>query len=358
MKALHILLIGHYPIDVLDRAPKVRIYRMAESLARLGTVTVVAGTRRDRDRWLGAEAMAEILAEVDGIYVESASSTATLADLRLLQKARRRGVPVAVFVRDYYQHFPQLYPLTSWRARGMKVLYWLTLHAYARLATIVYVPTPGLGALLPRADIRLLPPGAHTNSLPEGLGAGAQVPSIPPSWVVYVGAGGRYDGVELLIDAVAALHERRPDVECALIMRAAEWPRQQEALPSYIHLCEASGPELAAWYARALVAVIPRPDTAYTRLAWPVKLMDYVSYGVPVIVTDRSEAARFVEHYEIGLVSESTAKDLAEALERAVSSPDLQRLWRANIVSAVRDGNSWDDRAQTVMRDLLAAKKS
>jgi glycosyltransferase involved in cell wall biosynthesis len=76
------------------------------------------------------------------------------------------------------------------------------------------------------------------------------------------------------------------------------------------------------------------------------------------VVTDHSEAARFVERYDLGLCSAAEAGALASALERVIASPDLRRAWRANTREAIRAGHSWDDRAKTLLQDLLGEKTS
>ncbi|PSR35925.1 MAG: glycosyl transferase family 1 [Sulfobacillus thermosulfidooxidans] len=346
MTIKHLLMVGHYPLDALDRAPKVRIYRMAEAFARHVQVTLITGTRRQRGPWLTEAWRHNLLKAVDAVYVESASSTATVRDLLFLRHAAQKNLPVAVFVRDYYQKFPDLYPLHGAKSYIMALLYGLTLRAYGAWADILYVPTQGLGDLLPKgsAQVRLLPPGAVT---PVSLRP-HEASSAP--WILYVGAGGPYDGVELLIEAMGHVHRQCPEARLALIMRRAEWP--QARIPEYITVTEAAGPSLLPWYEKAAVAVIPRPDTAYTRLAWPVKLMDYLSYGIPVVVTDRSEAARFVERYRVGIHAAANARALAAALIAVISSPQYRQELSMHAYDAVHQAHSWDHRAQSVLADL------
>ncbi|WP_053960127.1 glycosyltransferase [Sulfobacillus thermosulfidooxidans] len=345
-----LLLIGHYPLDTLDRAPKVRIMHMAESLAKISTLTIIAGTRQERAIWFDEALKRGVLDAIDAVYVESASSFATPADIRFLWAVKRKAIPLAIYVRDYYQRFPKLYPPKNYRERVMKWLYVLTLFAYRYLADIIYVPSRALGQLVGGKEIRLLPPGGVLYPVPPLIKPSQQ----PEPWILYVGAGGPYDGVDLLIKAVHKLHQSMPDVHLALVMRRAEWPKLSPV--SYITLVEAHGQGLEYWYARASVAVIPRRDTAYTRLAWPVKLMDYLSHGLGVIVTDQSEAARFVERYQVGQMSQPDSESLAKTLESCLRSPQLLDLYAHNARRVIEQEHSWDHRAQTLVADLLAKK--
>lgn len=337
----HILVLGHYSLEVLDRAPKVRTYHMIEALAHQAWVTVITGTRTQRKRIL-RQAL-PILSQVHAIYLESGSSTATPTDLWFLYQAHRRNIPMAIFVRDAYQMFPDLYPPKGFRGRVLSALYRLTLAFYARWARVIFVPTAGLGAVVPgRHHQALLPPGGYLTSSPD--------PSIDgPSVIIYVGAGGPYDGVERLIGAFTRVHAEIPQVELWLVMRAEE-TRDLELGPQ-VKIRHASGVALKALMEQAQVAVIPRLDTVYNRLAFPVKLMDYLSEGLPVVVTKDSEAARFVELAEAGVAAEDSEEGLASALIWLLTH-NQERVRMAKAARAVIQQNLWEHRASVVIQAL------
>ncbi len=347
MRYPRFLLVGFYPLDRLDRAPKVRIMRMAESLSRITSLRVIVGSRRERARRIHQAWARNVLADIDAVYVESASSFATPVDILFLWQVKRRQIPLAIYVRDYYQHFPELYPPKNFREHVMTWLYVLTLYFYRRLATIIYVPSRELGRLVGGSDVRVLPPGGQREIVTPAVKAG----SGPEQWVLYVGAQGPYDGVNLLIEAVHRLHHRMPQLRLALVMRRKEWP-QISPVP-YVNMVEAQGNELDLWYRRASLAVIPRLNTAYTKMAWPVKLMDYLSHGLGVVVTDDSEAARFVERYQVGQRCQPDSESLAETLENCLQSPWLLDQYRKNALRVIAQEHSWDHRAATVVSDLL-----
>ena len=48
--------------------------------------------------------------------------------------------------------------------------------------------------------------------------------------------------------------------------------------------------------------MIPRAPGAYNDLAIPIKLMEYLAYGRPLLVTDRTETARIVRAADAGIV--------------------------------------------------------
>ncbi len=342
-----LLLLGFYPLDRLDRAPKVRIMRMAEAFCRITSLRIITGSRPERAQRMQEARARNLLANIDAVYVESASSFATPADISFLWEIKRRKIPLAIFVRDYYQHFPKLYPPRNTREYVMKWLYVLTLYFYRRLATIIYVPSQGLGELVGGKDVRLLPPGGQKDLEPI-----LRRQENDEKWVLYVGAQGPYDGVDLLIEAFEQLHRRMSEVRLALVMRQEEWP-DISPLP-YVTMVQAQGSELDSWYQKASLAVIPRLNTAYTKMAWPIKLMDYLSHGLGVIVSDDSEAARFVERYEVGERCQPHSASLAFALEKCLGSPAILDRFRENALRVIAQEHNWDNRAATVVNDLLA----
>ncbi len=337
----HILVLGHYPLDVLDRAPKVRTYHMIEAIARQAWVTVITGTRSQR-RSILLKSLA-LLDTVDGVYLESGSSTATPTDLWFLYQVHRRGIPLAIFVRDAYQMFPNLYPPKGFRERVLAMMYRVTLGFYAHWARVLFVPTQGLGMVIPgKAHQALLPPGGYL-ALPR-----QPIDIVRPA-IVYVGAGGSHDGVARLLEAFLQVRQEVPSAELWLVMRPEE--TKHLALGPGVTLWQASGSELKALLRKAAVAVIPRVDTAYNRLAFPVKLMDYLSEGLPVVVTKDSEAARFVESAGAGLGAEDSAAGLASGLTWMLTH-DAERMRMAEATRDVVHQNLWDHRASTVLMAL------
>lgn len=339
----HVLLLGQYPLDRLDRAPKVRIYQMAQALAKQAEVTLITGSRSERAPWLRRALRTGLLDNIDAVYVESASSTATPVDLWFLREVARRSIPMGIFIRDAYQRFSDLYPPRGVKQQVLRQLYDVSLYFYRRYATILYFPTSGLSDVVRGPRTMLLPPGGRVIEGDWSM--------RDPRHIVYVGAGGPYDGVDLLLEAMALLHRMMPEARLTLIMRRNEWPNR---IPEeYVTLVQASGEELKPYLQSAALAVIPRPSTAYTRIAFPVKLMEYLSFGLPVVATGPSEAARFVETEGVGIGVAADAGALAAALDLLLKDPARLRQMADTALDAVKSRHLWDHRARTVLESLL-----
>jgi glycosyltransferase involved in cell wall biosynthesis len=233
MSLPRVLVLGHYRLDRLDRAPKVRTWAMTEALARQSLVTLIAGTRGERAPWLRDYLQRGRLSGHFGVYLESATSTMTPADWRFLTAVRRAQIPLAIYIRDWYQRFPDLYPPKDMKERALATAYRLTLGAYARLATTLFFPSPGLLDLFRHPDRRLLPPGGNVLTRPPLPRRAYQV--------LYVGANGPHDGVDTAVAAMGEVHRAVPESRLILVMRRAEWP---EELPAWCEAVEASGHRL------------------------------------------------------------------------------------------------------------------
>lgn len=337
-----VLLLGHYPLDRPDRAPVVRTWAMAESLARYVALTAITGTRADRARWARRFLDDGGLLQVDGVYVEAGTSTMTPMDHRLLMAVRRRRLPLAIYIRDAYQRFPELYPPRNVREWLLARAYAVTTARYRHLATTLFFPTAGLADLFPHRDARLLPPAGRVLTPPPDV-------VRHPFRVIYVGANGPYDGVGTLVAAMETVVTLVPAAELVLVLRPEEAPAR---LPAGCRLVAAHGATLSPWLFSSALAVIPRQDTAYTRLALPIKLFDYLSHGLPVVATGPSETSKLVVREQVGVAVRADVGDLARTLAALLGRPAQLRTMGDRARALVAERHNWDARAREVLAAL------
>ena len=88
----------------------------------------------------------------------------------------------------------------------------------------------------------------------------------------------------------------------------------------------------------------------------PVKLFEYLSFGIPVIVTDCNEMGRFVEKNECGLVCKDTPKSLADSILRLTNNFGLYEYFSKNTKKTILNGNLWEDRAKKVESILIGSR--
>jgi glycosyltransferase involved in cell wall biosynthesis len=98
--------------------------------------------------------------------------------------------------------------------------------------------------------------------------------------------------------------------------------------------------------------VIPRQDTAYTRLALPIKLFDYLSHGLPVAATGPSETSKLLVTEQVGVQVRAEVGDLARTLVQLLSKPTQLRTMGDRARTLVATRHNWDARARAVLAAL------
>jgi glycosyltransferase involved in cell wall biosynthesis len=343
-----LLLLAMYPLDAgrAESGPTVRIANMRAALEQLVALDVVSGRRGMRATALGRYAASGRLRGLAGIYVESSTALPGPADIAFLRAARRRGVPVLTYIRDAYQLFPEYWSSSTPRARLGRRLFLPALRRLAGASSRLAFPSQGLAdALSLGGEAILLPPGA-----PEPV----KFERRPDAGSLLVVGSLRHAvlGADLLLDAVRLARDAGHAVELIAVCRPGDEP---PSAPPWVRIVRASGPGIHELLPEVLATVIPRRRSTYNDFAVPVKLMEYLAYGRPLLVTDCTETARIVRTAGCGLVVADTPTALAGGLTELVgASADEVDRWSAAAHEAAR-ANSWHARAEQVVAALRSA---
>lgn len=199
-------------------------------------------------------------------------------------------------------------------------------------------------ALIPNgANADLFVPEAREDPLP---------PEIAPSssYVIFFGALAPWQGIEVLLSAVADCHWP-PEIALVIIGDGKLKPQvlthaQQNPLIRYVP--PRPYDEMPRWIARSVASIAPMADIPRNRLGvMPLKVFESLACGVPVIVSDLPGMADLVNHYQCGIVvPPSDAPALAQAVARLVEQPDLRRQMGQQGRTAILSQHSWDKRAE------------
>lgn len=174
--------------------------------------------------------------------------------------------------------------------------------------------------------------------------------------LVFAGNLAPYQGVDLLLEAFARLRARRPDARLMIVTHSPFTPFEPLArrlgVRDAIELHQAAFPEQPALLSSATVAVNPRPQCD----GIPQKLLNYMAAGLPIATFEGSAGP--VRHEITGLVVPDGDTDaMAETMERLLVDVELaRRLGDAAREQARRDF-SWGRvaaRVEGVYREVLA----
>lgn len=344
---VRILLVAMYRLGGDGSGPTVRINHVRDALAQRVRLEVVSGARLERAAALIWYAAAGRLRGLAGIYVESSSSLPGPIDLLFVGLARLRRIKVLTYIRDAYQLFPEYYPADSVKRRASRAAFLPVFRSLARVSSIIAFPSRGLARIV-LGEVRaraaeLLPPGAQV----------AHVPPVDPSAraLLYVGSLAHpAQGGAILVEAVRMAREMGHDVE--LICVTPERDEPAAAPPPWLRYVRASGAQIELLLPGVLATITPRRRTPYNELAVPIKVLEYLGYGRPLIVTDVEETAAIVRGADCGVVVPDTAEGLAAGIAEVATAQreQIQRWGEAALQAAV--ANSWDFRARRILELL------
>jgi glycosyltransferase involved in cell wall biosynthesis len=338
-----------YPLDRGVWGPISRIGHLRDELARLVDLDVVAGDRGERRGQLLGYAFSGRLRGLDGIYVENSSTLPSETDLVFLALARALGIPVLTYVRDAQYLFPEYYAATTLKRRLARALFLPAVRLLRAVSSRVGYPSRGLAVAVrdPATEPLLLPPGAPS---PVDVPRHAEADTL-----LFVG-GMRYPahGLKMLVEAVERVRAEGHDLGVACVSRPGEEPPDPH--PTWLRVERGSGDAIHALLPEVLATIQPRVCTPYNHLAVPIKVMEYLSYGRPLVVTNCAEQARIVAEAEAGIVVPDSVEGLAEGL-RALLRADAKQLdrWSANAATAA-GRSSWAALAGRIVGLLAEAR--
>lgn len=181
--------------------------------------------------------------------------------------------------------------------------------------------------------------------------------------LVYHGTMAPRLGLDLLIEALAKARVEQPHLELLLIGDGDDTARLQSLIedhnlgdavtfdPGFVPV-----EDLLPHLIHADIGVVPANVNAFTRNMLPVKLLEYVTLGIPSISTDLPTVRRYFEPDEVTLVAPGDVDAMAGAIARLAGDPELRR---QQALAALRfvDRHSWSgerDRYLGLIDDLTS----
>jgi len=339
----------------------VRPYKIYKSFIKLGyEVKLLEGQqnkRRERknkikeiSKWLDYN-------DVDICYIEPPTGPLfNIEDILLIKKIYKFNIPISIFIRDIFWLYPQF-----WGVKGIKKIILTLMHEfdmkiYRKYCGIIYCPGQSFKSAIKKYkfhDIRLLPPGCELNESKKSIKTHRKC--------LYVGACGFNDGIDILINAFKIVNKKNK-LELVIVTRKEEMKKLNHLLEenySWLSIMNVSGEELEPVYNNVDLGIIPRRRHEYMDLAMPIKLMEYIGHQLPVLSTDCTEMATFINNEKCGIVCETNAESMAMALDKVYddnNSKVLDKLVNSVYESAER--NTWDNKCLQIVKETLELKRN
>ena len=206
-------------------------------------------------------------------------------------------------------------------------------------------------SVAPRVPARWIPNGVDTLAFTSAIPA--CLPVLGPGPLVgFAGSMKAWHGVDVLLDAFASARRRVPDLHLILVGGGPEEPRLRDraAAPDLAGSVTVTGHvnhhEVPALIKRFDVAVAPYlPQTDF--YFHPLKVVEYLAAGVPVIYSDQGDLAELVG--PAGLPHRpGCATELAERIVQATGDESLLAHLTANTTGRAA-GRDWRDVASEVL---------
>ena len=342
----NLLYLGQTPFsDKLDAAPKVRTYYLHEAFKKIANVTFINGSRSSRANPLIAHLKHFPRGYYHAAYLEAATSTSTPVDIGMLYYLKKQKIPLGIFIRDLYP----LFDLSPRRTLKEEVLYraWFaSQYFYQKTATVLFYPTPPFTTFFDFPHQALLPPGARKSWLPEEESKPTQ-----RNIILYSGAMGKECGERTLFKAMEEVVKKHPETQL-LVISNADCPSPWNESKWLIHI-KGSLESALPYLPQIVCGVIPRPLSDYNHIAMPIKTFDYLSLGLPLLVTKCHELQSLVESDALGLCCDDNVSDMVKHLFIMLEDQERQSTGRAAVRQAVLTKHSWQCRAEYVLRELL-----
>ena len=273
--------------------------------------------------------------------------------------ARLTGQPVVYDAHEYYR---EELAARGWIPRPLRrpsaeLVYAIETFVARRIAAVVAVNEHMAAAFRARGartvTVRNYPPLSHFN---RTIGDG----SSPDLAVAYVGALTPVRGLATVWEAGRRLRELLPGAEVRLIGRmdwsgasasltrdAARW--QAESGVRLLGVVPAH--EVPAALARVAAGWIPFRRTPNNARSIPLKLLEYMAAGLPVVASDFGYMAGIVREAACGLlVQDDDPEAHARALAHLLTQPHEARAMGERGRRAVRARYSWEAESERLLR--------
>jgi glycosyltransferase involved in cell wall biosynthesis len=245
-------------------------------------------------------------------------------------RPKLRGAPL---ILNFHDTFPELFATLFDRSPRHPLVRLVRVEerVSAALADGLVFVTPEARELLADRGVRAPRTQVVMNTPDERVFGERRVPTAPPERgemrIVYHGGLAERFGVETLVQAVAQLRGQDIPVRLDVFGADAEAAAKLAALaaehaPGGVHVAPQPTPveEIPARLAEADLGVVPTLRDDFTDLLLPVKLLEYVHMGLPVVASRLPVIERYFGD-DVLLAEPGDAASFAAAIEGVRSAP-------------------------------------
>jgi glycosyltransferase involved in cell wall biosynthesis len=179
---------------------------------------------------------------------------------------------------------------------------------------------------------------------------------------VYLGVMGPQDGLELLLESIASIAHRskRQDILFVLIGAGTELLRlkalaAEKGLKPLVRFTgRLSDEEVAAYFSTAEVGVAPDPATPMNDKSTMNKILEYMAFGLPVVLYDLTEGRRAAGGGAL-YARPNDPEDFARQILRIIDSESLRRELGACGRKRIEESLNWENEKRSLLEAYATA---
>lgn len=364
-----------YPFRKQQSGSQVRPVKILEGFKQFGKnnnieIICVSGESRERQ-----EKINEIYRKIDPksilfCYMENSTlpfwltdfdhiPRRPLLDIKFFRYLKKHQVPFGIFYRDIYWKFDDEYPLRGIKKVIMQNIYRIEKKVYERYASHFFLPSLQMNKYTKFDPSRTysLPPGGEVHSLSKTKKNNGDLLNV-----IYVGGISERYGLRTMLETLKIINRNITRANLLLVCRKNEYDEYKAIIEQYkqyewLKIYHAFGEDLISIYQQSDVGIIPRQKTIYNDFAVPVKLFEYLSFGLPIIATNCDAQAEIISNNRLGIVTKPDSHSLAEGLKVLMDSGNLD-YYRKNVQEYLINKGLWIHRVEKVFNILTMNKQS
>ncbi len=298
--------------------------------------------------------LAEVVQQVKPDLLHAHSPV--LNALPALRVGRRLGIPVVYEVRAFWEDAAVDHGTTTEGSLRYRLTRRMETHAL-RQAAHVFTICEGLrGDIVGRGigaeKVTVIPNAVDPTAFEPGgqpdLALKAKLGLADATVVGFIGSFYAYEGLDLLLDALPQLLQRRPEVRVLLVgggPQDAALKAQAAALgvaDKVVFTGRVPHAEVQRYYDLVDVLAYPRHRMRLTELVTPLKPLEAMAQGRLLVASDVGGHKELVQHRENGWLFEAERTDaLVQALDELLASRELWPQLRAAARRYVETERNW-----------------